>query len=340
MNSRERVLTSFKFQEPDQAPLFEAWIESDILNVLSNGDPYKAREKLELDCFPVAVGHPKSTNAWKTGTDEWGRIFKNGMYIDGKVKRLDLVEDYTPDTEYADAWFSEEEINYSTRTYGETHALYYAFHDGCLGMSYMSMGLKDFFIAVHKNRELVNELLARSTEWTIAMIERACRTEVDFILFGDDVAFTSGSMLSPKLFAELILPHYKKIVKASRVPLIWHSDGDIRPLIPMIIDAGFAGIHSLEPNAHIDLGEIKRLHGTKIILAGNVDVSTVLIQTDLNLVRQDVERCITQGAAGGGYLFSSSNSLFKGMAIESILGAYRHAKEFSRQFYKKRKENA
>ena len=46
-----------------------------------------------------------------------------------------------------------------------------------------------------------------------------------------------------------------------------------------------------------------------------------------------MERCIKQGAPGGGYLFSSSNSLFKGMVIESILEAYRYAKEIG--LYKK-----
>ncbi|MBD3254645.1 MAG: hypothetical protein GF383_06105 [Candidatus Lokiarchaeota archaeon] len=333
MNSRERVLTSFSFQEPDQVPLFEAWIETVITTAIADGDPYKAREKLGLDCFPVAVGHPKSTNAWRTGTDEWGRIFKNGIYIDGKVKKKEILEEYTPDTEYADAWFSKEQIRFSKKKYGETHAIYYAFHDACLGLSYMSMGLKDFFVAVHRDKEFVNALMERSTEWTIAMIERACATGADFVMVGDDVAFGTGPMMSPKLFKELVIPHYKEIVKVCKVPLIWHSDGDIRSLIPMIIDAGFAGIHSLEPNAHINMGEIKELYGEKIVLAGNLDVSTILTQSDLDLVRKDVERCITQGAPGGGYLFSSSNSLFSGMCLESILEAYRYAKKFSKEYY-------
>ncbi len=336
MNSRERVLTSFKFQEPDQVPLFEAWIEVEIAKEIAGGDPYKTREKLGLDCLPVAVGHPKSTNAWRTGTDEWGRVFKDGLYIDGKVKKMELLEEYTPDPDYADAWFKEEEIKVAKKKYGKSHALYYAFHDGCLGLSYMSMGLKDFFVAVHRDRELVDALMERSTEWTIAMIERSCDAGADFIMFGDDVAFVTGPMMNPNLFKELVIPKYKDIVKACKVPLIWHSDGDIRPLIPMILEAGFAGIHSFEPNAHIDLGEIKREYGKRLILAGNLDVSAILTQPDLELVRKDVERCINQGAPGGGYLFSSCNSLFKGMVIESILEAYKHAKEYSRKFYEQR----
>ena len=58
-----------------------------------------------------------------------------------------------------------------------------------------------------------------------------------------------------------------------------------------------------------------------------MDVTNMLTQSDTCLVRRDVKRYIRDGAPGGGYIFSSSNSLFKGMSIEAILEAYRYAKE-------------
>ena len=327
MNSKERVLTTFQFKEPDRVPLFEAWIESEIVNEIGEGSPYKTREKLGLDCFPIAVGHPKTTNAWRTGIDEWGRIFKDGWYIGGVVKNLNDIEKFTPPLRYAKEWFPYEIMKEAKKKYSETHSLYYATHDVCLGLSYMSMGLKEFLIAIYKDRELVKALIKRSTEWTIETIKLAQEEEVDFILIGDDVAETTGPMMSTKLFRELVLPSYKEVIAASKVPIIWHSDGAIEPILPMIIEAGFAGVHSLEPNAHIDLARIKQKYGKKLILVGNLDVSHVLSQPNLDLVREDVERCITQGSPGGGYIFSSCNSLFKGMSIEAILEAYRHAKK-------------
>ena len=329
MNSRERVLTTFRFKEPDRVPLFEAWIEGEIMDIIGSGDgdPYKIRERLGLDCMPIAVGHPKTTNAWRTGIDEWGRIFKDHWYLGGVVKTLDDVEKYSPPLEYAEAWFPTEMMKESRKNYGETHALYYAFHDVCLVLSYMSMGMEEFFVAVHRNRELVDALIQRSTDWSIAMIEQANAAEVDFIMIGDDVADSKGPMISLETFRDIVLPRYKEIVAASEVPLIWHSDGQIEPLLPFIIEAGFAGVHALEPDVGVNMGRVKELYGNKLVLAGNLDVTNVLTKSDLGLVRKDVERCIKQGAPGGGYLFSSSNSLFESMHIESILEAYRYAQE-------------
>lgn len=52
-----------------------------------------------------------------------------------------------------------------------------------------------------------------------------------------------------------------------------------------------------------------------------------LCNPDVNLVRAEVERCIEQGAPGGGYMLSSSNSLFGGMNMASIREMYRYAGE-------------
>ena len=77
MNSKERVLTTFQHQEPDRVPLFEGWIESEIVDLLGCKDQYTVREKLSLDCIPLGK-NPKNSNAYGHGIDEWGRIFKDG----------------------------------------------------------------------------------------------------------------------------------------------------------------------------------------------------------------------------------------------------------------------
>jgi len=128
------------------------------------------------------------------------------------------------------------------------------------------------------------------------------------------------------MWREYVLPYHRRIVEQLDVPVIWHSDGAIEALLPMAIDAGFVGVHGLEPAAGIDLREVKRRFGEDLVLVGNVDVN-VLCSSDVNAVRAEVERCIEQGAPGGGYMLSSCNSLFGGMNPASIREMYRYAGE-------------
>jgi uroporphyrinogen decarboxylase len=328
MNSRERVLIAFEHQEPDRVPLFEAWIETEIVKALS-GDPYIAREKLGLDCMPLG-SHPKNTRAYGNGIDEWGRVFKNGHYLSGLIQSEEALEQYTAPLSHAQDWFPSKKVKEIKQKYSEEYSLYFGWHDCSLGLTYLRMGIENFFRSLYEDPELVKAVIEKSTEWIIALVDQANQNEVDFLILGDDAAENSRPFISPNLFRELILPEYKKIVKASDIPVIWHSDGHITPLLPMIIEAGFTGIHSLEPKANIDLVDIKSLYGNKLVLAGNLDTTEILCQPNLDLVREDVERCIKQGAPGGGYLFSSANSLFEGHNVQAILEAYEHAKKMGK----------
>jgi uroporphyrinogen decarboxylase len=97
-------------------------------------------------------------------------------------------------------------------------------------------------------------------------------------------------------------------------------------LLPIAVEAGFLGVHPLEPAAGMDLGEVKREFGEDLVLIGNVDVA-VLFGSDLELVRKEVRRCMEQGAPGGGYMFSSCSSIFKGMNTAAVVEMFRYAGE-------------
>jgi len=94
----------------------------------------------------------------------------------------------------------------------------------------------------------------------------------------------------------------------------------------MAIEAGFIGIHGLEPAAGIDLGEVKLKFGQDLVLIGNIDVG-VLCDPDLGAVRREVKRCTEQGAPGGGYMIATCNSIFKGMNPSSVAEMFRYEGE-------------
>jgi uroporphyrinogen decarboxylase len=125
------------------------------------------------------------------------------------------------------------------------------------------------------------------------------------------------------MWREFVLPYHKQIVDVLNVPVIWHSDGNVETLLPMAIEAGFVGYHGMDPIAGMDLGEIKRKFGDDLILIGNVDVR-VLCEDDLDAVRKEVDRCILQGAPGGGYMIASCNSIFKGMNPAAAAEMFRY----------------
>jgi len=145
------------------------------------------------------------------------------------------------------------------------------------------------------------------------------------LVLGDDAGHGGGPMISPGMWREFVLPHHRRIVEALDAPIIWHSDGNIEPLLPMAVETGFVGVHGLDPMAGMDLAVIKRAFGRELTLIGNVDVR-VLCDNDLDAVRREVDRCIAQGVPGGGYMIASCNSIFEGMNPIAVAEFFRYQK--------------
>jgi uroporphyrinogen decarboxylase len=325
MKPRERVFEALAHREPDRVPMFEIWIEDDVVSELGYEDLPSAHVGLGLDCIMISDQTPEGSNAWGTGLDEWGRIWEKGIYVNGVVKTEADLERHSTPLDYANEFFDPDKVKGVMERYPD-HCYIYGSHFGPFTMGYLSMGFQDFFLSLIERPDFVHKLLEARTEWCIAIFQRAVSLGIDVLILGEDAAYKSGPMISPGMWREFILPCHRRIVDKMDVPVIWHSDGNMTSLLPIAVEAGFVGVHPLEPAAGMDLGEVKREFGEGLVLIGNVDVA-LLFGSDLEAIRAEVRRCMEQGAPGGGYMFSSCSSIFKGMNSAAVAEMFRYAGE-------------
>ena len=346
MTSIERTIKALNHEEPDRVPLFTFAIDPKFIKELGGGNVYKSFEALGLDIYPVrnqiwCQGKPLLLSlssevppemrlsggifgGWE-GVDEFGRIWKQGSYIGGVVKSEEDIAKYVPPLR-----LEERTDPIQTKMLLEKYedkALCLMSHAGPFGLTIESMCFENFFLTYMDNRPLIKKLFQARTEWFAEIAKYAGELGVHLVVMGDDVAYKGKTFISPQDFNDLVIPAYKKIVDRAGIPIIWHSDGYITPLLEGAIRAGLTGVQGLEPTAGVDLGEVKKKYGDQLVLVGNVDCGWALCQDDLQFVRREVERCMAQGKAGGGYILSDSNSLHEGCKTEAILEMFRYARE-------------
>ncbi|NIS83082.1 MAG: hypothetical protein GTO14_23425 [Anaerolineales bacterium] len=324
MLPRERVFAALQHKEPDRVPRFEIWIDA-LFDELGQADPTSAYVNLGQDCVMMPSRNPPESNAWRTGVDEWGRVWHNGIYVEGVVVDESDLERYSPPMSYIEEHYDAEQVRKARKSFPD-HCLIFGTHIGPFIAGNMAMGFENFFMRLMDDPAFVRMLLEVRTEWCIAMYQKAVSLGADVLVLGDDAGGNSGPMISPQLWREFVLPCHKQIVEALEVPVIWHSDGSIEKLIPMAIEAGFVGIHGLDPIAGMDLSQMKREYGQDLVLVGNVDVR-VLFSSDIKKVREEVDRCIRQGMRGGGYMIASCNSICEGMNPEAVGEMFRYEGE-------------
>jgi uroporphyrinogen decarboxylase len=157
------------------------------------------------------------------------------------------------------------------------------------------------------------------------------RAGADLIVLGDDYAHNQGPMMSPACFEQMILPRLKKMIAMIHdegALVIKHSDGNLYPLLDMIVDAGPDGINPIEPVAGMELKRVKQLVGDRVCVTGNIDCAHLLPHGTTQQVRDAVRQAIADAAAGGGYIVTSSNSIHSSCDPMNLVAMVRACHEF------------
>lgn len=320
MKPCERITAALNFQPVDRVPRMEVWIDA-LYTELGITDPDEAHPLLGQDCILLPTRSLPGSPVWKDGVDEWGRIWKNGMYTAGLLATPDDMQRYSVPLERLVEYFDPQKTTELCQKYPD-HFLITGTHNGPFTASYLSMGIERFFYNMLDQPELIHRLMQARTAWCIAYYQHAVKLGAKLIILGEDAGQKNGPMISPRMWRQFVLPYHQQIIQSVNVPVIWHSDGNILALLPMAIEAGFRGIHGIEPAAGMDLFSLGQQFQDQLVLVGNVDVRT-LCQQNLDLVTQEIQRCYDQGKNRPGYMLSTCNSIFNGMNAAAVTEYFR-----------------
>lgn len=143
-------------------------------------------------------------------------------------------------------------------------------------------------------------------------------------IFGD-IAYNHGLFFSPRVYREVLMPFHRRLADLGHrygCQVIYHSDGDVRQAIPLLIEAGMDCLHPLEVKAGVDIRPLKKEYGDRLAFIGNID-ARLFQANDLDGLRREILEKVPVAMAGGGYIFHSDHSLPPGTRLET----YRFALE-------------
>jgi len=149
---------------------------------------------------------------------------------------------------------------------------------GFYGMGAELMGIPNFVTTFYKDPELAEDMISHWEYLTIETLRdfvEAARDKIDLIFWWEDMAEKNGPCVSPKIYKEFFLPHYKNVTSFFRKNkidrIVMDSDGNLYAILDLIIEAGITGIWPLEVNAGMNAIDIKKKYGNKLFLIGNLD---------------------------------------------------------------------
>jgi len=315
LTSAERVMRALRNEEPDRIPHFE-WIFD-----------HRVREAILPGCsmeeFTIRMGH----DAILTGPDfkkerisehrtknEWGVVSEDsgeehGVPVEGPIHNMDDFRKYeVPDPHAPGRYNSLDRV---VEKYKGNLAIGVHLND-VFSIPRNLCGYEGILMALALDKELVASLVELSVEVNIEMAKEVARRGADFIFTGDDYAALENPLMSPKTFEELFAEPLKRVIAGFHeqgLPVIKHSDGNLMPILDMILDADIDCLDPIDPRANMDIEQIKRDHGERIAIKGNVDCAHTLTFGSVEDVVRETKDVIRKAGPGGGLILSSSNSI-------------------------------
>lgn len=162
------------------------------------------------------------------------------------------------------------------------------------------------------------EFLDALTEFNLYSIRQYADMGVDMISYPEDLGMQFGPMVSPSDFKKYIMPCYKRMMapaKEKDILIHMHSDGDIRTLLPYILESGVQVINLQDLVNGIDWIE-EHLKG-KVCIDLDIDRQKITPfgtpQQVHELIREEVRRL---GSPEGGLMMIYG--LYPGVPLENV----------------------
>lgn len=335
MNGYERMMAALRREEPDKVPVWELIVNEPVINALYGDIGYEDFvEKDDLDGITIFEDQRVTKQISDAQfEDEWGILWTmedNGVPYPsgGPIKTEADLDKYTPPDPDADHRL--DSLRSAVKRFKGERAIVFLSHDA-FEFSHYLHGMDNLLIDYLVNPEFAHRLGRMVTDYKKRVMARAIEEGADIALTGDDYAYRTAPIMSPDAFREFCLPYMQEMVDVAKekgVPFIKHTDGNLWPIMDMLIDTGIDALDPLEPIAGIDIGEMKEKYGHKIALAGNIDCTELLTRGTEEDVVEAVKETIAKAGMGGGYILASSNSIHPGVDPNNYRAMVEAAREF------------
>lgn len=184
------------------------------------------------------------------------------------------------------------------------------------------MGTVGISKAFYTKPRLVHEIMDYIADYIMKVTHRALHeAPIDYFNFFEDMADKKGPLMSLRIFKEFLFPRYKLVIeflKRHGVKIIWlDSDGNVEPLIPLLIEAGVTCLWPLEVAAGMDPEKIRKEYGHEIAMSGGIDKRE--IAKEKKAIEKEVMRKVPSLVADGGYIPTLDHSVPPDVSYENFL---------------------
>ena len=331
MNSRERVARTLHFEATDRVPydLMEGVVWTELMDYFR--DQFGLADKDQVLDFLGADFR------WTIMRNDHGWDRYQGMRMGlaaGLLAGADTVHDldiyHWPDP----AWWQPADYAGQRQRWPDKALVFWPGWFPLFWTACDAFGAEEALIKLVTQPQIFDAFIRRYHEICLDVIARgvaAAEGYCDVALLGDDVASQQAMLISPSLWRQRIKPYLAAQVAAIRsrgIPVLFHSCGAVRPILPDLIEIGVNGLLVFQTTARgMDAASIARDFGGRLAFYGGIDIQGLLSFGTPDQVIAEVTANVRAFADCGGYIVANAHHGLSTIRPENILAMCETARQ-------------
>jgi len=188
-------------------------------------------------------------------------------------------------------------------------------------------GMDCLFTDLVEGNEIGDFLLDYFTQHSLVRAGAYAEAGADLIRLGDDVGTQRGMMMSVSQWRSIFKPRLAKIVQeikhreTAKTWIQYHSDGDIRPIIPDLIEIGIDILNPIQPEC-MDFAELAREYGQDLAFSGMIGTQTTMPFGTEDDVRARVHEVFEAAAGKARIILAPTHVLEPDVPLPNITAFY------------------
>lgn len=183
------------------------------------------------------------------------------------------------------------------------------------------MGKINGCLAYHLQPGLLKDIIQTLTDTSVKVYERITeKLVIDQLSVHEDMAGINGPIIGPDVINEFIKPYFSTVWElfSSRGTKLFDidSDGDMRPILDVLLESGLNSMHPFEPAAGMDIVEIRKKYGKRLAIRGRIN--KFALTGGKEEIRKELEyKMQPYMVEHGGTVFGLDHRIVNGTTIEN-----------------------
>jgi uroporphyrinogen-III decarboxylase len=178
--------------------------------------------------------------------------------------------------------------------------------------------------------ELMHDIIKTLKDTSLSVLERVTDDLViDQLSVHEDLAGKSGPLIGPRQFNEFIRSYFEEVwdLASSRGTKIFDmdSDGNVTPLLDVLLECGLNSMHPMEPAAGMDIVGLRKQYGRRLVMRGGIDKH--VLREGKDAIRKELEYKMQSSMREGGIAFGLDHRIPNGTSLEN----YRYYVDLGRE---------